>query len=107
MRLLVKHGADPMSVHHSDEVGVNKGFKHKTETTTALMAAMGLGGGGTAWVQPDAGTKEALTLEAARLAVELGVDVNASDTVGRTALDAAKALKYNSVVTFLVEKGAR
>ena len=64
-------------------------------------------GGGTAWVQPDRGEREALMLEAVKLAVELGVDVNAANTDGRTALDAARAFKYDTVVTFLVEKGAR
>jgi ankyrin repeat protein len=39
--------------------------------------------------------------------VELGVDVNAANTDGRTALDAAKALRYDSVVKFLGEKNAR
>ena len=51
--------------------------------------------------------REALTLEAVKMAVELGVDVNAADTDGRTALDAAKAFKYETVINFLVEKGAR
>ena len=105
MRLLAKHGADPLFVQRSDEVAVNKGFKHKTEVTTALMAALGMGGG-TPWVQP-AGGREALTLEAVRLTVDLGVDINATNTDGRTALAAAKALKYDSVARFLVEKGAR
>jgi uncharacterized protein len=105
MRLLVKHGADPLFVHHSDEVVAKNGFTHKTEITTALMAATGMGGG-TAWVQA-AGGREALTLEAVKLAVDLGVKVNAADTDGRTALDAAKALKYKSVVAFLIEKGAK
>ena len=64
-------------------------------------------GGGTAWIQPDRGEREAQTLEAVTLAVELGVDVNAANIDGRTALDAAKALKYESVVKYLQEKGAR
>ena len=106
MRLLVKHGADPLFVHHSDEVSESKGFKHKTEVTTAVMAAMGMGGG-TAWVQPASGSREALTLEAVKLAVDLGVDVNVANSDGRTALQAAKALKFNSVVSFLIEKGAK
>jgi len=106
MRLLVKHGADPLFVHHSDEVVTKKGFAHKTDITTALMAATGMGGGGTAWVQP-AGGREALTLEAVKVAVELGVKVDAADADGRTALDGAKALKYKSVVAFLMEKGAQ
>jgi ankyrin repeat protein len=50
--------------------------------------------------------REALALEAAKLLVEKGVDVNAKTVNGRTALDLAKALKYNSVVSYLTEKGA-
>jgi ankyrin repeat protein len=109
MRLLVKHGADPLFVHHGDRVVEGRGgagFQHRTEVTTALMAATGMGGGA-AWVQPDRSEREALTLEAVTLAAELGVDVNRANTDGRTALDAAKALKYDTVVTFLVEHGAR
>ena len=109
MRLLVKHGADPLFVHHGDHMVDGKGgvaFERRTDVTTALMAATGMGGG-TALLQPDRSEREALTLEAVKLAVELGVDVNAANTDGRTALDAAKALKYDTVVAFLVEKGAR
>jgi len=58
-------------------------------------------------VPPPRAGREAQTLETVKLAVELGVDVNAVDNDGRTALDAAKALKFESVVTFLIEKGAR
>ena len=109
MRLLVKHGANPLFVHHSDRVVDAPGgdaFEHRTRVTTALMAATGMGGGGSAWVQPERVEREALTLEAVKLAAELGVDVNAANTDGRTALDAAKAAKYDSVVKFLVERGA-
>jgi ankyrin repeat protein len=108
MRLLVKHGADPLFVHHGDHVveARGAGFEHRTQVTTALMAATGMGGG-TAWVQLERGEREAHTLEAVTVALELGVDVNAANTDGRTALDAAKALKYDRVVTFLVEQGAR
>jgi ankyrin repeat protein len=108
MRLLVKHGANPRFVHHGRhavEARGSSGYQHRTDVTTALMAATGMGGGDP-WVLPDRATRETLTLEAVTLAVELGVDVNAANTDGRTALDAAKALKYESVVKFLVEKGA-
>ena len=71
----------------------------------AILAAAGIGGG-TAWVQPDRSEREALTLEAVKLAAELGVDINAADIDGRTALDSAKALKYDTVVKFLVDNGA-
>src|SRR5579864_5239449 len=88
MRLLLKHGADPKFVLHSDYIAEAR-LQHRVEATTALMAATGMGGG-TAWVQPARSQREALTLEAAKVAAELGVDVNAANTDGRTALDAAK-----------------
>jgi len=109
MRLLIKHGADPLFVHHSDHVVEARGgeaFEHRGEVTNALMAATGMGGG-TAWIQPGRAERETLTLEAVTLAAELGADVNAANTDGRTALDAARALKYDAVVKFLIEKGAR
>ena len=40
------------------------------------------------------------------LAPELGVDVNAANTDSRTALNAARALRYGTVVRFLVLKDA-
>jgi ankyrin repeat protein len=64
-------------------------------------------GGGEAWIQPERAEREALAFEAVTLVAELGVDVNAANVDGRTALDAAKALKYETVVRFLVDKGAR
>ena len=104
MRLLVKHGADPLFVHRADYADLSQ--TRQTHVTTSLMAAAGMGGG-IAWVPPPGGQRESLTLEAVTLAVELGVDVNAADTDGLTALDAAMAFKYDTVVKFLVGKGAR
>jgi uncharacterized protein len=109
MRLLADHGADPLFVHRSNYVSDYLGgedLRRRSESTTALMAATGMGRG-TAWVDPAPGEREALTLEAAKLAVELGVDINATNSDGRTALAAAKALKYDSVVKFLAGKGAK
>ena len=106
MRLLVKHGADPLFVHHGEYVTGGR-FERRTEVTTALMAAAGMGGGGAAWVPPAHAEREALTLEAVKVAVELGVDVNAVNSAGSTALDGAKALKYESVIQFLAGKGAK
>jgi uncharacterized protein len=105
MRLLVKHGADPLFVHRAVYYGTDMNDR-RTQATTALMAATGMGGG-RAWVQPDRDQREALMLETVKLAIELGVDVNAANTDGRTALDAARTLKYESVVKFLLEKGAK
>ena len=41
------------------------------------------------------------------LLVSKGVDVNAADVGGRTALDGARALKYESVAAFLESVGAK
>jgi uncharacterized protein len=105
MRLLMKYGADPLFVQQATYVA-GEGEQRRTDVTTALMAAVGMGGG-TAWVQPARAEAEAQTLEAVKIALELGVDINAANTDGRTALDAAKTQGFDSVVKFLVVKGAR
>lgn len=105
MRALLKHGADPRVVHHANYHSDDP-VEPRSQITTALMAATGMGGGA-AWVQPDRREREALMLEAVTIAIEQGVDVNAANTDGRTALDAARALKYESVVKLLVDHGAR
>ncbi len=105
MRLLLKHGANPLFVHrvdyHSDDPVLPR-----THVTNAVMAAAGMGGG-VAWVQPDRSERERLMLEAVTLAADQGVDLNAANADGRTALDAAHALKYESVVKLLIDRGAR
>ena len=68
------------------------------------MAAVGIGGGTggeggvRAWVGPARAEPEPRVLDAVKLALELGVDPNVANLDGRTALDAASALKYQSVV---------
>ena len=104
MRLLLKRGADPLFVHQSEYL-VGESYNRRSERTNALMAATGMGGGGNPWVQPAAQEREALTLEAVKLAMESGVDVNAVNSDGRTTLDAAKGQGYTSVVKLLIEKG--
>ena len=107
MRLLVQHGADPKFVHHADWVA-EQGFgtaQHK-ETVNAAMAAVGMLRVAP-WVEVERVQREPLMLAALKLAVELGADVNLVNTDGRTALDAAKALRYKSVVDFLTENGAK
>ena len=105
MRLLVTKGADPKFVLRNEYYG-NDLNDRRTQATTALMAALGIGGG-RAWVRPAAGEHEALILESVTLAFELGVDVNAANTDGRTALDVARRFTLESVVKFLVEHGAK
>lgn len=99
MRVLIESGADP--------------FAAPKDGTTALKAAMGFAPGltenrqfryGVPPLDPD--EEERLTLQAARLAVELGVDVNAANDAGDTALHDAARQGFNSVIQFLADKGA-
>jgi ankyrin repeat protein len=106
MRLLIKQGADPRFVHHADYYG-GESLIHEQNQLTAIMAAVGMGGRVNPWVPPGRSEREALTLEAVQVAVDSGVDVNARDLDGRTALDAARTAKLESVVKFLTEKGAK
>jgi ankyrin repeat protein len=107
MRVLLKHGADPAFVHHAEYIA-ERGFGQakRSETVTPLMAATGMLRI-SPWVDVPRAGREALTLEAVKLAVELGADLNTVNTDGRTALDAAKTLRYDSVVKFLAGKGAK
>jgi ankyrin repeat protein len=110
MQLLVERGADPRFVHKSDRVVDGRGgkaYEHQLQATTAVMAAVGMGGGGPAWVPVERTQREALTLETVTLALSYGIDINAANVDGRTALDAAKALKFERVVAYLLEKGAK
>lgn len=89
LRLLVERGGNP-------QVPTADG-------TTPLMAAAGIGydeGRHTWWTEP-------ASLEAVRLLASLGADVAAVDRAGNTALHGAALTGANSVVRFLVERGAR
>lgn len=88
MRLLVELGADPLLPSE--------------DGTTPLMAAAGVGThspGEDAGTPPDA-------LEAVKLAIELGNDVNAVDKNGNTAMHGAAFKQLPEVVKLLAAKGA-
>ena len=88
MRMLVASGADPL-------LGT-------TANTTPLMAAAGLG------QQRDrTAEEEKNALEAVKLAVELGVDVNGAGERGMTALGGAAMTGANSIIQFLADSGAQ
>ena len=127
MRLLAEHGADPLFVHipeywASDRQNYGRRQFVTEGETTALMAAVGIGGRNPiiaiehrARVAEDArvGSRRsdpaavaAMTLEAVKVAVELGVGVNKANANGETALRAAMAADYDAVVELLVEQGA-
>jgi ankyrin len=100
MRDLAKAGADP-------QLGTKDG-------TTPLMAVAGIGWGGgvdrrgrdTSGAADPVIHDEKFALEAAKLALDLGADVNAANDAGDTALHGAAAKGYEDVVRLLVSKGA-
>lgn len=110
VRMLAAKGADPKFVHRIEASGTEGGDSRPTpaETTTPLMAVLGLSRGGDAWLPAtDPVTREAEVLEIVKILVELGVDVNVAGTGGRTALDGAKDSEYASVAAFLESVGAK
>jgi ankyrin repeat protein len=89
MRLLLKYKADP----HLPTFG----------GTTALMAAAGVN-----WVVDQTFDEGAAArLEAVKLCRELGMDVNAVNSMGLTALHGAANRGSDDIIRFLVEQGAR
>ena len=89
MRLLVQLGADPLMPN--------------ADKTTPLMVAAGVG---TRSPGEDAGT-EPEALEAVKVALELGNDLNAVDNYGETALHGAAYKHMPSVAQFLIDNGAK
>ena len=73
------------------------------EGSTALMAAAGLG---TRSPGEDAGTEEEV-VEAMQVALDLGIDINAVDNRGETAMHGAAYKNLPLAVKFLAAKGAR
>jgi ankyrin repeat protein len=93
MRLLIEKGANPAIATRN--------------RTTALMALVGgLGRRYGADLKVSA-AEEKNALEAAKLLLDLGADVNAANEAGQTSLHAAAAIGANGIVRFLVERGAR
>ena len=94
MRLLVDAGADPRLTQPNQ--------------TNALMLAAGLGwrDGSPAAPSYDQGS-EPDAIEAIKLCLQLGLDINATNTAGQTALHAAIAGRgAESIIRFLVDRGA-
>ena len=106
MRLLADHGADPRFVHHASYK--QRYTETRTESITTLMAAAGMGGGRMqAWLPPNPEDAELLALDAVQVALELGVDINATDAAGLTALDGARMARMRTVASFLESRGAQ
>jgi ankyrin repeat protein len=89
MRLLLSKGADPTIPTNSK--------------TTALMAAAGVN-----WVTAQTYTEsKESTMEAVKLCLELGADVNAANDMGLTPVMGAANRGSDEIIQFLVSKGAR
>ena len=73
------------------------------------MAVTGMGGARRlrSWAPLGSADIEQLALESAKLAVELGADIHATDLEGRTALDGARTARWRAVAAFLESRGAR
>jgi ankyrin repeat protein len=89
MRLLLEYKADPKIATYSG--------------TTPLMAAAGVN-----WVFNQTYTEgEPALLEAVKLCVELGMDVNAKNSMGLTPVMGAANRGSDSIIEYLVSKGAK
>jgi len=99
MRVLAKAGANPLLA--------------TTDGTTPLMASTGVGWGGgvdrrgASLNEGSVVNDEDRALEATKLALDLGADVNTANEAGDTALHAAASKGYNSIAQVLADKGAK
>jgi ankyrin repeat protein len=91
MRLLLELGANP-SLPNADNC-------------TPLMVACGIGVGASA--ANEVAGEEPEVLEAAKMLLDLGADINAVDANGETAMHGAAYKNLPNVVQFLADKGAR
>jgi ankyrin repeat protein len=89
MKLLLKHNADP-------NIPTFAG-------TTALMAAAGVN-----WVVDQTYDEgQPALLDAVKLCVELGMDINAVNSMGLTALHGAANRGSDDIIRYLVQQGAK
>jgi uncharacterized protein len=87
MRLLLDKGADPRIATKAHE--------------TALMAAAGVG-----WRDGKSHGSEPDAIEAIKLCLDLGLDINVANDSGKTALHGAAQRGAETVISFLISRGA-
>lgn len=100
--LLAAHTADVALMSKLAELGADP-LAPNAENTTPLMAASGVG---TRSPGEDAGTEEEV-VEALRLALQLGADIDAVDDNGETAMHGAAYKNAPAAVEFLAKAGAK
>jgi hypothetical protein len=88
MRALLEAGADPLLT--------------TDDGSTALMTAAGYGR-----IHGESRAKDTDALAAVKLALETGLDINASNRSGNTALHGAAYYQSDPVAQYLIEKGAK
>jgi ankyrin repeat protein len=93
-------GADVETMHLLLDKGADPKLANKDGLTALLVAA------GVSWADKVKSTEEQ-ALAAVKLCVELGMDVNASTDRGETALHGAALRGANTIITYLVDKGAK
>lgn len=112
MRMLAAKGADPKFIHDMDYWTQGGGYEDvrvAEGTTSVLMAAAGMGHRLFGWdgdPEPDLAAEEARTLDAVKAAIELGAPMDVANADGNTVLHFAMARKQQSVIDYLLSKGA-
>lgn len=113
MRALLEHGADPHFMHNVRYPAGGEGEIFRTADEGAvsiLMAAVGMGNERLTRIAKmgrsdrdflDASGRELLVLQSVQIALDAGVNPNLRDAANRSALDAAKRLRYESVIAVL------
>lgn len=106
MRLLLAKGADAKLATGNDTVAdVSAGNRRNPGGINPLLAAAGVGS-----KEEDTTGRhktEAETIEAITLLLDAGIDINAADGTGRTALHGAALQGDDQVVRFLAARGAK
>ncbi|MGK0298336.1 MAG: ankyrin repeat protein, partial [Gammaproteobacteria bacterium] len=107
MRLLAENGAD-IELSSNESVYFLGGSGRRINYiagTTPLMAAAGMDRVITNWVEyPE--ELEMQALEAVKVAIELGADVNATNEYGLAALHGASFINADPIIEFLIKNGA-
>ncbi len=110
MEALIAAGADPLVVNHVSFPAQRMGELYTADEgeISLLMAAVGMGHRRLrmSWGTPERRggqlqDQQSLMLDAATLAVRAGVDPSLTDSDGNTALDHARARRYERVVAYL------
>ena len=87
------------------EAGADPTLTKKDRTNAAMLVAAGQANSGYLGPGPDAAISA--TLEALKMCVDRGVDLNAFNTAGQTAMHVAAGRGLDPVVKFLADNGAK